>query len=169
MKYLVAYWSQTGNTKKVAEAIFMVLPGEKFIKTLDEVGTLDGFDLIFIGFPVMQFGPPPAVKKFLSDQVAGKKIALFVTHAMLSNTEDPRQQAILHKELEKCRSACSGSQLAGLFHCQGELSETVANELLSSHLPMLMEFAAMRPDTIGHPDQAELEEAEKFAMSVIAR
>jgi flavodoxin len=168
MKYLVTYWSQTGNTKRVAEAIFDVLPKEKHIQPFAEVSTLDGFDLIFIGFPVMQFGPPGIVKKFLSTHVNGKKIALFITHAMFSNSEDPQQQAMLEKELENCRSACKGGEIAGFNHCQGELSQKTANELVESGIPMLAEFAAMRPLTIGHPDEMELAQAQAFARTCIA-
>jgi flavodoxin len=168
MKYLVTYWSQTGNTKKIAEAIYDALPEEKSLKSFSEVENLNGIDLAFIGFPIMQFGPPPVAKKFLSHQAAGKRIALFVTHATLSRSKDPRQQAILQQELEKCRAACLKCELTDLFHCQGELSEIIANELMASNIPMLMQFAGMRPHTIGHPDPEELKEAKKFAMTVIA-
>ena len=168
MKYFVTYWSQTGNTRKVAEAIFDSLPVEKTIKPFDEANPIDRFDLTFIGFPIMQFGPPPAVKKFINEYGAGKRIALFITHAMPSVSADPQQKAMLEKELERCRSACSKSELVGLFHCQGELSEKTAKELLASNIPMLMEFAGMRPLTIGHPNQEELEQARNFAGTVIA-
>jgi len=168
MKYLVTYFSQTGNTKKVAESIFHTLSVEKVIKPFDEVDTLHGFDITFIGFPVKQFGPPPVAKKFIDAHAAGKKIALFITHAMLSGSEDPRQKAMLEKELDKCRAACSKSELIGLFHCQGELSEKTANELMASDIPMLMEFAAMRPLTIGHPNPEELKQAQSFVRRVIA-
>jgi flavodoxin I len=168
MKYLVTYWSQTGNTKKVAEAIYEALPGEKNLKSYDAVENLDGFDLTFIGFPIMQFGPPPAAKKFLATQAPGKKIVIFITHATLSDSDDAQQQIMLEKELEKCRSACSGSELLGLYHCQGELSEKMAGQLISSNIPMLMEFAAMRPLTIGHPDKEELAQAQVFARKFIA-
>ena len=167
MRILVTYWSQTGNTKKVAEAIFDTLPEEKSMKTMEEVESLDGYDLVFIGFPVMQFGPPPPARKFLAAHAAGRKIALFLTHAMPSDSDDLQQQEMLVKELDRCRSFCSKSEILGLFHCQGELSEESANELMASNIPMLMEFAAMRPQTIGHPGQAELAEARAFAGSVL--
>ncbi|MDP1621214.1 MAG: flavodoxin family protein [Bacteroidales bacterium] len=167
MKILVTYWSQTGNTKKVAEAIFNALPETKFLKPFNEVQSLEGYDLIFIGFPVMQFGPHPEAKKFLSGHAVGRKIALFVTHAMLSGGENPKQEIMLKRELDKCRAACSGSELLGLFHCQGELSENAANELMASNIPMLMEFAKMLPLTIGHPDQSDLDKAKVFTGTVI--
>ena len=52
MKTLVAYFSQTGNTKKVAESMFDVIQGEKEIKELSEVENVDGYDLLFVGFPI---------------------------------------------------------------------------------------------------------------------
>jgi flavodoxin len=166
MKIMVTYWSQTGNTKKVAEAIFRAIPFEKTIQPLNEVDTLDGYDLIFIGFPVMQFGSPPPARKFIKTHATGKNIALFVTHAMLSDKADPLQQAMLGKELDKCAETCASANLLGLFHCQGELSEKMAAELTASGIPMLMEFAAMRPATLGHPTAGEIELAEKFGAHV---
>jgi flavodoxin len=169
MKFLVTYWSKTGNTQKVAEAIFNALPSEKSLKPLDEVENLDEFDLTFLGFPVMQFGVPAAAKQFIADKTPGKQIALFVTHAMLSEGDDTVQQAMLAKELDKCCSAFSQSTLMGFFHCQGELSEAMANELLSGNIPMLVQFAAMRPLTIGHPNRSELDEAGKFALKMVSQ
>jgi flavodoxin len=168
MSYLVTYFSQTGNTKRIAETIFEAIPGEKTLKSIDLVDTLDGFDLTFVGFPIMQFGPPLTVKKFIDKHATGKKIALFITHAMLSGSESAQQKVMLEKELDKCKAACSKSQLMGLFHCQGELSENTANELMDSNIPILMEFAAMRPITIGHPNVDELEQARIFAVGSIS-
>jgi flavodoxin len=168
MKYLVTYWSQTGNTKKIAEAIFSSLPCDKTMKPFDEVDTLEGYDLTFIGFPVMQFGPPLAAAKFIAAHAGDKKTALFVTHAMLTGSDNPQQKAMLVRELDKCRSAFAKSELLGFFHCQGELSEKIAHELMATNIPMLMEFAGMRPLTIGHPDPDELKQAQLFARRIIA-
>jgi flavodoxin len=166
LKYLVTYFSVSGNTKKVAESIFSAIAGDKTIKSIEEIASLNEFDLVFIGTPVMQFGMPPAVRKFIADHADGKRIALFVTHAMLSTSSDPVQNTMLEKELEKCRSACSKSELIALFHCQGELSEKIAGELAASNIPMLVEFAGMRPATIGHPDDKEIAGAEDFARQI---
>jgi flavodoxin len=166
MKTLVTYWSQTGNTRKIAEAIYETLSCEKEIKSFDEVDSLEGFDLTFIGFPVMQFGPPVQAKKFIATKAKGKTIALFVTHATLSASDNPSQQDLLEKELNRCRAACSQSDLVGMFHCQGELSEKMANELHGSGISMLMEFAALRTLTIGHPDEQEIEQAKDFSLKM---
>jgi flavodoxin len=166
VNYIVTYYSRTGNTKKVAEAIYNALPGDKKLMPIDRVESLDGIDLAFIGFPVMQFGVPAEARNFIAEHASGKKIALFVTHAMPSESDDPVQKAMLEKELQKCRSVCPKSELAGLFHCQGELARIYADELLASNIPMLMEFAAMQPLTAGHPDPAELEQAAGFAKAL---
>jgi len=168
MNILVTYWSQTGNTRKIAEAIYKSISCTKELKTFEEVESCEGFDLIFIGFPVMQFGPPQAARKFIASRAAGKSIALFITHAMFSESKDPAQQAMLAKELDKCTSICSKANLRGLFHCQGELSEKITSELLATGIPILSEFAAMRPGTIGHPDRYEVEEARNFARMMIS-
>jgi len=167
MRILVTYWSRTGNTKKVAEAIFDALPMEKSIMPIGEITTLEGIGLTFLGFPVMRFGPPPAAIKFLKTHAAGKKIALFVTHAMISDSEEMQHHIVLDNEIEKCRSACSKSELVGLFHCMGELSEKTADELMASNIPMLIEFAMLRPFTIGHPDPDELEQSQAFARKIM--
>jgi flavodoxin len=52
MKVLVTYVSRTGNTKKVAQAIFEQVKGTKETKELQEVDTLEGYDLAFVGLPI---------------------------------------------------------------------------------------------------------------------
>ena len=167
MKLLVVYLSFSGSTKRLAEGIFAALPEEKEIQPMSEVSSLEGYDLVFLGFPVMQFGPPAEAVQFISGKAAGKRLALFVTHAVDPASKDPFQQALLAKELAKCRAACKAADLAGFFHCRGELSEKAAEELISSGIPMLAQFASLRPLTLGHPDPHEMDEAAGFARSLV--
>lgn len=74
MKVLVAYQSVTGNTKKVAAAIFEAISHQKEMKELSQVTTLDDYDLVFVGFPIMGFGPSPEVTSFLANQAAGRNV-----------------------------------------------------------------------------------------------
>jgi flavodoxin len=50
-RVLVAYMTSTGNTKKIAEAIYSEIATEKEIKPVREVQNLEGYDLAFLGFP----------------------------------------------------------------------------------------------------------------------
>lgn len=61
MRTLVAYLSSSGNTSRVAEAIHAALPGSSMMAIAD-VGPLDGYDLIFAGFPVIAEGAPGGPK-----------------------------------------------------------------------------------------------------------
>ena len=44
MKSLVCYSSKTGNTKKVAEAVYEALPEPKHLRTVDEVENVEDYD-----------------------------------------------------------------------------------------------------------------------------
>ena len=46
MNILVTFWSQTGNTQKIAEAIYESISCTKELKTFEEVESFKGFDLI---------------------------------------------------------------------------------------------------------------------------
>ncbi|HEY3420254.1 MAG TPA: flavodoxin family protein [Methanomassiliicoccales archaeon] len=157
MKTLVAYMSVSGNTKAVAEAIFEEIRGEKEIQSVDNVTGLEEYDLVFVGFPVQQFGTPDLMKEFLRTKVNGKRIALFITHAM------PPGMDQLKGILSRCQAAAAGTILVGTFDCQGELAKDVADHLLASPNKNLQEFGRMRDVTTGHPDMGEIEAARSFA------
>jgi flavodoxin len=55
-KILITYFSQTGNTKQIAESIYESLQGDKTIKPVDEVQKIEDYSLLFIGFPVHSHG-----------------------------------------------------------------------------------------------------------------
>lgn len=169
MKVLVTYLSQTGNTKKVAEAIFDEIKCEKELATIAATTSLDDYDLVFAGFPVWQFGPAEPAKKFLEEHAAGKKLALFVTHAMDPETTDSATRGILEGILDKCRSAAAAGELEGFFNCRGELSENVASFLLKSNEPAMRRFGEMRDLTVGYPDNDALNSARIFAKEMMQK
>jgi flavodoxin len=163
MKTLVAYMSQTGNTKKVAEAIFGEISGDKEIKEIGEVDTLEGYDLAFIGFPIHGFGPAADAKTFMEKNVAGKRVALFVTPAMIEGGAE------LQKWLDNCKKAASGAEIVGMFDCQGELAQNVMDFLSKSDDPKMRSFGERGAETKGQPDESRLDKARAFARDVIAK
>ena len=80
MKILVAYMSSTGNTKKVAEAIFGEINGEKELKRMKTYrisGSMISRSLVSRRISSVQ----TRTKEFLQKQcTGGRKVALFVTH-----------------------------------------------------------------------------------------
>jgi hypothetical protein len=71
-KILVAYWSATGNTKKVADAITEELEKEGFAYEIKRVADLKvdemyRYSAVFFGAPTYQFLPPRPVLNYLDD------------------------------------------------------------------------------------------------------
>jgi flavodoxin len=157
MKTLVTYISQTGNTKKVAEAIYAAVMEKKEIKELSQINSLDGYDLVFVGFPIVKYGPIPEAADFLGKQASGKNVALFITHAA------PEEAETVQAWLDNCKAVASKTKLKGLFNCQGKLGEQIATYMLKSGNPELSAWAAQRPSTLGQPDAARLKKAQIWA------
>ncbi len=157
MNVLVTYQSLTGNTKKVAGAIFAAIDHQKDIKELSQVTTLEGYDLVFVGFPIMGFGPSQEVKSFLANQAAGKNVALFITHA------SPEDSEPLKDWLRTCKDSAANTNLKGMFHCQGEMSEQIADLMVKSDDAQLAEWGKDRQHTVGQPDATRLQRAGDWA------
>ena len=159
---LVAYQSRTGNTKKVAEAIFKALPEPKEIKPIKEVNSLEDYDLVFLGFPVHGEGPNPKAKAYLENNTKGKQIALFITHAA------PEDAPEMPASIQKFKDAAIGADIVDVFDCQGQLSRIIKTVMSVMPNPQIREWA--RKDTSqGQPDASRLEKAAVFAKGVIAK
>ncbi len=161
MKTLVAYFSQTGKTESIAQAIFAEIEGDKEMKKLEEVTNLGDYDLAFIGFPVHSAGPAKPAKVWLENNAAGNKLALFITHASAEDAPD------LPAILEKCKGAAQGAEIVGMFNCQGELGDEIIGFLKKSDNPAHQAFAEYGPQTKGQPDAARIEKARGFARSIM--
>ena len=163
MKILVAYMSQTGNTKKVAQAIYDEITGDKDMKDLTDLDNLEGYDFSFVGFPIHAFGPADPAKKFLKAHASGKRIALFITHAALEGSEE------VTGWLNQCAEAASGAEIVGRFNCQGELAPSIMDMLLQSDDPKMRGFGELGPTTKGQPDESRLEWARAFARETMEK
>ncbi len=163
MKILVAYMSKTGNTKKVAEAIFEGINDEKEIKAIDEVDSLEGYDLAFLGFPVQKMGPDKKTVKLLEKHcINGRNVALFITHASPEDGQD------LPPWLDKFRQAARGANIVDMFDCQGELAKAV--KLFMSIYPNAkFRIWAKQDNSKGQPDKARLDRARDFSKNVMER
>lgn len=164
MRILVAYLSRTGNTAMLAETIFTACPPEKGMRALGELPGLEGHDLIFFGSPIESMGLPPEAEGFLRRHGAGKRIALFLTHGAPDNSE---RVGIWLAEI-KGLLAEAGVELAGLFHCQGEVSDEVREHLLNNPDPVLRGYGRETETGVGQPDDIAHERAKLFTMQMTA-
>jgi flavodoxin len=162
-KTLVAYFTRTGNTRAVAEAIFNALDGEKDLKPIDQVTSLDAYDFVIIGFPVQMHSLPYAVEQFIKSIPARKKIAFFCTHGSLPGHRLSREA------IEYAVVLATQAKVLGTFCIRGKLSVQALDTLNKS--PEHQEWTEMSASAGTHPDAGDLEEAGVFArqMRVLAQ
>jgi flavodoxin len=161
-RVLVSYQSQTGNTKKVATAIYEALPEPKEIKPIREAQSLEDYDLIFLGFPIHGSGPNPKAKSYLENNTKDKQIAFFITHAA------PEDAPEMPESIQKFRDAAGEACIVDVFHCQGQLSSVVKTVMRFAPDPQIREWARM-DDSKGQPDASRLEKAACYAKRVMER
>ncbi len=163
MKTLVAYLSKTGNTKKVAQAIFGELEGEKDIQPIGKVESAAGYDVVFLGFPVQGEGPDPNTVKLLEKHcVPGRKVALFITHA------SPEDAPELPQALEKFYTAAGRADIVGKFDCQGQLAGLIKIIMSIMPNPKYRQWAR-QDNSHGQPDEGRLNRARSFARSIMQK
>jgi flavodoxin len=163
VKVLVAYMTKTGNTRKVAEAIFEEIRYEKELKTIETVDSLEGYDLAFLGFPIHQMGPDKKTAKLLEKHCRdGRKVVLFITHA------GPEDGPDLPPMLEKFKQAAQGADLVGFFDCQGELAKGV-KRIMSIMPNKQFRMWAKMDNSQGQPDKSRIDRARAFARDVMEK
>ena len=159
MKVLVTYFTQTGNTEKVAQAIYQAIGGNKEMVSLKEAKDPDGYDIIFCGFPVHSHSVPLPVQNFIKTIPPGKKLAFFVTHGSLRGGE------LAVTAIEHSISLASKLQVLGTFGCRGKVDTKIIEALLKK--PEHRAWAETAKSAVSHPDESDLEDAKQFARKVL--
>lgn len=162
MKILVTYFSKTGNTLAVAEAIRDALQQEDTeIKPIKEVESVEGYSLIFCGFPVHAHSVPVAVHNFIKRLKSGQKLALFSTHGAKTDGQMPKQA--VHQAV----GLAKGLEVIDSFTCRGQVEQEIIDDLMTKpeHRAWAMEAASAK----SHPDEADLADARVFARGVLKK
>lgn len=162
MKALVTFFSQTGNTEKVARAVYEgIETAEKDLVPIPEVGEISGYDLIFCGFPVHAHSVPAEVENFLKNLPEGTKVALFATHGSLRGGVLAVQA--FHHGITIGRKL----NILGTFGCRGKVRQSVLDVLEKKleNQAWVMEARS----AAGHPDGADLADAVEFARIMITK
>ncbi len=87
MKPCVVYFSRTGNTKKVAEAIAEFAKAPTFEISSAQPSVVEDYDTIFLGTPVEGASPAKETLAFVQKlpQTQGKRAVLFTTYRLFGN------------------------------------------------------------------------------------
>jgi flavodoxin len=147
MKSLVVYSSQTGNTKKLAEAILLTIEGDKSIYRIDEAPDPAEFDLVCIGFWLMAGKPDPKSQEYLN-KIKTQKLFLFATHGA-SSTSQHAQNA-----MTTAKNMTPEADIIGSFSCPGEVNPKVLEKVKAKPEPPVWLDDA--PQAVGHPNEEDL-------------
>jgi flavodoxin I len=171
MKVLVIYFSQTGNTEKIAMAICEEASqaNEAELKKLEDINTdeVAGYDFIFIGSPLHASNLAAPVKEFLAGIQASssQKMAGFITHFAPAYPEQA-----MDGFTEPIKSACKekGIEYKGCFDCQGALTESLHEMVKKKQNLTDEQWSDMVKQMTGRPNEEDEGRAKAFAKSVLA-
>ncbi len=161
MKALVTYHSMTGNTEKLARAIFAAIDIEKEMVPLKDVENLEGYDLIFCGFPVHAHSVPAKVHSFFRKLPPGQKIAFFSTHGSLQGG------ALARQAFEHALSLANGANVIGTFSSRGVVEAKLLGAIRKQ--PEHQAWAEEAQSAEGHPDEADLADSRAFTRDMIKK
>ena len=131
MTYAVRYYTKTGNTKRLADAIAAEL-GVNALPISEPVS--EKVDILFLGNSYYAFNIDPEVKKFVASLERGnvKRIVNFGSAAMLNSTYKK-----VKAEADKVGIAMEEKE----FHCKGEFKGIHKGRPNEDDLKAAAEFA----------------------------
>lgn len=168
MKILITYFSNTGNTEKVAYSLKEGLESQDVdifpVKNVDPL-SLKNYDLIFLGSGTYA----SRVNKALSELINAAdelppKFVFFCTHASLNSYQDGFK--IVKKKLSK-----TTSEIIDSFDCIGDnlgIPEATRKAMLEKLPPDQKRQAEEHQKRLkGRPNAEDLEKVKDFARSII--
>ena len=179
MRMLVTYFSETGNTKKVAEAIAgaaETAAHEVVVSPLQDSNPalLQGFDLVFVGSTCHSSDIAAPVKEWL-DRIpseAAPNLAGFVTHSATMPEGAAWEKQMYERWAGKCLGtfehlcASKGFEFLGFFHCQGAPSPEIETFIRTNIVPDEAQWNPYIDEVRQHPTAADLDAAKEFAKKV---
>jgi flavodoxin len=167
MKAAVVYSSQTGNTRKVAEAVRAAMPEGTELYAVEDAPAPDRFDLIAMGFWVDR-GVADAKAAAYMQTIKEKKVFSFFTLGAFPDSEHARSC------LEKTAQAYGeGCEVIGTFHCQGAVDPKLIEwmrQLPPDHPHAPNEERRRRwIEAAQHPNQADFDAAAEAVRKALAR
>lgn len=165
MKYKIVYTSHTGNTRKLAMAIYQQLEDRsKDIEELAPETSSDDGEIYLVGFWTDKGTCPLQTGEFLK-KLSGKKVLLFGTCGMGSDPEYYRgiEQRVKNLIPDDC-------EYLGTFLCQGKMPRQVREKyekMLESKntRELARKMIANFDQALLHPDAEDCRRAAEFVRS----
>jgi flavodoxin len=179
LKTLVLYYSLSGQTKKIAEAIFEIAKKEcdAELRELKDftADMLNNYDLAFIGSPCHDADIAKPIKLLLGNIQENPKfkLACFVTHSCSPPEMGDRFAKLFDEWVGKCSQtlddvvSSKNIDFKGFFRCQGAATPAIENFIHTKILPDVEEFQQYITEARRHPDEQDIKNAQEFALKII--
>ncbi len=165
MKKLVIYSTLTGNTKKIAEAIYSVIEGDKeIIDVKDSMKiNINDYDKIALGYWVDKGDADDKMKSFMKS-IRDKTVGTFGTLGAEPDSEHAAGcRAKVRELLEN-----NGNRVEREFLCRGAISpqlierfRKMTREGMKGHHAATPEAERRWAEAARHPDETDMENAGK--------
>jgi len=179
LKVLVTYYSETGNTEKIARAIYEEASKEhevnlKKINGLIEEN-LNDYDLVFLGSACHSADLSVPIKRILKALPHSPKFKLagFFTHATTTPEGSDRARELFNRWASKCvRSFEKVSKekridFKGYYHCQGVPSPSI-QVFIKRKVVSADEWEEYIEEVRKHPSLEDLHKAKEFARKILS-
>jgi len=148
MKQSVVYSSQGGNTKKLAEAAFLRLSGDKDIFPVAQAPDPGDYDVAVIAFWFMGGQPDADSQEYLKKCSGTTKVFLLGCHGAAPGSDHAKMG------MNKAMELASGAKIIGWYDCQGEVPQQVLeNAANQSPQPAWLQEAYSAK---GHPNNDDI-------------
>jgi flavodoxin len=178
LKVLIAYYSETGNTEKIARAIYEAVSNEHeaHLKKIKDVtaDTLDNYDLVFLGSACHSTDLAIPIKRILDALPKSPKFKLvgFFTHSCSSPEDSARTRALFNRWAGKCTvsfekvSKEKQIDFKGYYNCQGAPSPPIQEFIKNEVFVSADKWEEYMEEARKHPSTEDVQKAKEFAQEV---
>jgi len=178
MKVLIVYYSESGQTEKIAEIFHKVISKkhESVLKKLSElkIKTLTDYDLVCIGSPCHSSDLARPIKKFLSKLPENPKFKMigFFTHSCYTKEDDEK----LYEEwVGKCIPTFTDTankkniEFLGHFNCMAAATPAIEKFIHRKIITDDDEWKTYLPLLRMKPDDQDLDNARNFVGKIMEK
>ena len=177
MKILFVYYSESGNTKLIAEEMAEVLSSMHQVQVssvLDFSDDVEDYDLLFVGAACHSATIAKPALDFLDGLPSNPdfNLAGFYTHSTLLQDGTEYNDTMFDRWAGRCdiefNKICDRKniELKGIFHCQGKATPDIEAFIHTKVIPEEEKWVPYRDDLRTHPDEEDLASARDFALAI---